>query len=198
MLRHLLASAAVLATLACGAAHADSIPGMKGMDHVGITVPDLPAAVSFLTGVLGCSAPAYVIGPFKFDDDWMQVHLNVDPRAEISKLAMLRCGNGSNVEVFQYAAAGAGQSEPRNSDVGGHHLGFYVEDMAAAVAYLKSKGVKLLGDPTPFQQGPIGGETINYFLTPWGMQMELVSYPKGMNYEQGAAVKLWTPKDPAH
>ena len=197
-MRSLLASAALLAVLATGDAHADSIPGMKGMDHVGITVPDLGQAVGFLTDVLGCSPPAYVVGPFKFDDDWMQVHLNVDPRAEISKLAMLRCGNGSNVEVFQYSAAGAAQQEPRNSDVGGHHLAFYVEDMGAAVAYLKGKGVKLLGDPTPFQQGPIGGETINYFLAPWGMQMELVSYPKGMNYEQGAPVKLWTPKDPAH
>lgn len=197
-MRSLLASAAVLALLAAGRAHADTLPGMKGMDHVGITVPDLPQAVRFLTDVLGCAPPAYVIGPFKFDDDWMQVHLNVDPRAEISKLAMLRCGDGSNVEVFQYNVAGAAKQDPRNSDVGGHHLAFYVEDMAAAVAYLKGKGVKLLGDPTPFQQGPIGGETINYFLAPWGAQMELVSYPKGMNYEQGAPIKLWTPKDPAH
>lgn len=197
-MKKLLAAAALLAGLSTGAAQADSLPGMKGLDHVGITVPNLDEAVGFLTGVLGCSAPAYVVGPFKFDDDWMQVHLNVDPRAEITKLAMLRCGMGSNVEVFQYSAAGAGVTEPRNSDIGGHHLAFYVEDMAAAVAYLKGKGVKLLGDPTPFQQGPIGGETINYFLAPWGVQMELVSYPKGMNYEQGAAVKLWTPKDPAH
>ena len=197
-MRYLLASAALLALFAAAPARADSVPGLKGMDHVGLTVPDLAQAVTFLTDVLGCSQPAYTIGPFKFDDDWMQVHLNVDPRAEISKLAMLRCGNGSNVELFQYSAAGAATQEPRNSDVGGHHLGFYVEDMAAAVAYLKGKGVKLLGDPTPFQQGPIGGETINYFLTPWGAQMELVSYPKGMNYEQGAPVKLWSPKDPAH
>ena len=197
-MKNLLAAAALLAVFTAGTARADAIPGIKGMDHVGITVPDLAQAVSFLTDVLGCSPPSYAIGPIAMEGDWMQVHLNVDPRAEISKLAMLRCGNGSNVEVFQYKAAGAGQAEPRNSDVGGHHLGFYVEDMAAAVAYLKGKGVKLLGDPTPFDQGPIGGETINYFLTPWGLQMELVSYPKGMNYEQGAPVKLWTPKDPAH
>jgi catechol 2,3-dioxygenase-like lactoylglutathione lyase family enzyme len=197
-MRNLLASAALLALCAGSAAHADMLPGLKGMDHVGITVPDLGQAVGFLTDVLGCAAPSYTVGPFKFDDDWMQVHLNVHPRAEIAKLAMLRCGNGSNVEVFQYNVADAATAPPRNSDVGGHHLAFYVEDMAAAVGYLKGKGVKLLGDPTPFAQGPIGGETINYFLTPWGMQMELVSYPHGMNYEKDAATKLWTPKDPAH
>ena len=194
----LAAALAVVWTAAAPYAQADQLPGMRGMDHVGITVPDLAQATGFLTDVLGCSEPAYAVGPFKFDDDWMQVHLNVEPRAEIAQLAMVRCGNGSNVEVFQYKADGASLAEPRNSDVGGHHLAFYVEDMAAAVAYLKSKGVRLLGDPTPFSQGPIGGETINYFLAPWGMQMELVSYPNGMNYEKGAARKLWTPKDPGH
>jgi catechol 2,3-dioxygenase-like lactoylglutathione lyase family enzyme len=193
-----MAVAVTLAAWPPRPARADMLPGMKGMDHVGITVPDLGQAITFLTDVLGCSKPAYAVGPFKFDDDWMQVHLNVDPRAEIAQLAMLRCGNGSNIEVFQYNAAGAAKTEPRNSDVGGHHIAFYVEDMAAAVAYLKSKGVRMLGDPTPFAQGPIGGSTINYFLTPWGMQMELVSYPQGENYEKDGGQKLWTPKDPGH
>jgi catechol 2,3-dioxygenase-like lactoylglutathione lyase family enzyme len=179
-------------------ARADQLPGMKGMDHVGVTVPDLAQATDFMTNVLGCSKPAYLVGPFKFDDDWMQVHLNVNPRDVIAQIAMVRCGNGSNVELFQYNAEGANRVEPRNSDIGGHHLAFYVDDMAAAVAYLKSKGVRLLGDPTPFAQGPIGGETINYFLTPWGMQMELVSYPNGMNYAKDGGPKLWTPKDPAN
>ncbi len=197
-MRRLLSAAALAALLIAPGARADMLPGMRGMDHVGLTVPDIDQAIAFLTDVLGCSKPAYVIGPFKFNDDWMQVHLNVDPRAEIAKLAMVRCNNGSNVELFQYSAAGQNRTEPRNSDIGGHHLAFYVDDMNAAVAYLKGKGVRMLGDPTPFADGPIGGETIDYFLTPWGAQMELVSYPHGMNYEKDAPQKLWTPKDPAH
>ena len=197
-MRRLLATAALAALLIAPGARADMLPGMRGMDHVGLTVPDLDQAIAFLTDVLGCSKPAYAVGPFKFNDDWMQVHLNVDPRAEIAKLAMVRCNNGSNVELFQYNTAGQNRTEPRNSDIGGHHLAFYVDDMDAAVAYLKGKGVRMLGDPTPFAEGPIGGETIDYFLTPWGAQMELVSYPHGMNYEKDAAQKLWTPKDPAH
>lgn len=197
-MRRLLTAVAVAAALLVPAARADSLPGMRGMDHVGLTVPDLNQAISFLTDVLGCSKPAYAVGPFKFNDDWMQVHLNVNPRAEIAKLAMVRCNDGSNVELFQYDVAGQNRNEPRNSDIGGHHLAFYVDDMAAAVAYLKGKGVRMLGDPTPFKDGPIGGETIDYFLTPWGAQMELVSYPQGMNYEKGAPQKLWTPKDPGH
>jgi catechol 2,3-dioxygenase-like lactoylglutathione lyase family enzyme len=195
-MKHLLLAASLLAGLA-GAARADQVPGIRGIDHVAMTVPDLAQAIAFFDDVLGCSKPSYAVGPFKFDNDWMQVHLNVEPRAEITNLAMLRCFTGANVELFEYKVAGQVKTEPRNSDIGGHHIGFYVDDEAAAVAYLKSKGVKMLGDPTPFDAGPLAGETIDYFLTPWGAQMELLSYPKGLGYEAGAPVKLWTPKDPA-
>jgi catechol 2,3-dioxygenase-like lactoylglutathione lyase family enzyme len=195
--KKLLLAASLLAGLAALPARADQVPGIRGIDHVAMTVPDLDQAVAFFTDVLGCAKPSYQVGPLKFDDDWMQVHLNVDPRAEIAKIAMVRCFSGANVELFQYTVAGQGKTEPRNSDIGGHHIAFYVDDEAAAADYLKSKGVKMLGAPTPFDQGPIAGETIDYFLTPWGAQMEILSYPKGMGYEKGAATKLWTPKAPA-
>ena len=39
---------------AVGAASADSIPGMRGHDHTGITVPDMKQAVDFFTNVVGC------------------------------------------------------------------------------------------------------------------------------------------------
>jgi len=194
-MKHLLLAASVLAGVA-GAARADQVPGIRGIDHVAMTVPNLAQAIALFDDVLGCSKPSYAVGPFKFDNDWMQVHLNVEPRAEITNLAMLRCFTGANVELFEYKVDGQVKTEPRNSDIGGHHIGFYVDDEAAAVAYLKSKGVKMLGDPTPFDQGPLAGETIDYFLTPWGAQMEILSYPKGLGYEAGAPSKLWTPKAP--
>jgi len=70
--------------------------------------------------------------------------------------------------------------------------------MAKAVAYLKSKNVKMQGDPTPLSQGPNAGETFLYFLAPWGMQLEFVSWPNGLAYEKDSKFKLWTPKDPAN
>ena len=41
-------------TLGLGAAHADGLPGMRGHDHTGITVPDMKQAVDFFVDVLGC------------------------------------------------------------------------------------------------------------------------------------------------
>ena len=79
---------------------ADTPPGIRGTDHVGVTVPDMDQATAFFTDVLGCQL-AFTAGPFKSDDDWMQVHLNVDQKAEISSLRMLRCTSGSNIELFE-------------------------------------------------------------------------------------------------
>ncbi len=37
------------------------------------------------------------------------------------------------------------------------------------------------------------GQTWIYFLTPWGMQLEMVSFPHGKEYEKTATTKLWHP-----
>jgi catechol 2,3-dioxygenase-like lactoylglutathione lyase family enzyme len=175
---------------------AGGLPGLRGGDHLGLTVPKLDEAVNFFVDVIGCEA-FYKLGPFKADNDWMQVHLNVDPRAEIPQIRVMRCGSGINLEIFEYSAADQNKKVPRNSDIGGHHLAFYVEDMAKAVEHLKAKGVKMLGEPTTMKEGPSAGETWMYFLAPWGMQLELVSYPKGKAYEKDASGRLWHPGNPA-
>jgi catechol 2,3-dioxygenase-like lactoylglutathione lyase family enzyme len=186
--------AAACLTGAFAPAQAGGLPGMRGADHVGITVPDLKQAVDFLVEVMGCQA-FYKLGPFKADSDWMEVHLNVNPRAEIPTMQLVRCGSGVNLEVFQWTSPDQKKAPPRNSDAGGHHLAFFVDDMDKAVAYLKEKGVKTFGDPTVMKEGPSAGETWMYFLSPWGLQMELVTY-KTKAYEKDMQGKLWNPADP--
>ena len=81
---------------------------------------------------------------------------------------------------------------PRNSDIGGHHVAFYVDDLDAAVEYLRGRGVRLLAGPVASKNAS-AGQRWQYFLAPWGMQFELVSYPGGKAYEDGADVLLWHP-----
>ena len=76
---------ATLALCAPMGALAAGLPGLRGSDHLGITVPKLDEAVDFFVNVIGCEA-FYKMGPFKADDDWMQVHLDVSPRAEIPSM----------------------------------------------------------------------------------------------------------------
>lgn len=168
------------------------LPGLHGTDHIGFTVPNLEQAVDFFVNVIGCEV-FYELGPFQADDDWMLEHLNVHPRTVMRKLKFLRCKNGANFEIFEYESPGQNRLLPSNSDVGGHHLAFYVDDIEVAIEYLKSKGVRILGEPTRRSSGPSGGQTWVYFLTPWGMQLELVSYPEGKQYERETEARLWHP-----
>jgi catechol 2,3-dioxygenase-like lactoylglutathione lyase family enzyme len=175
---------------------AGGMPGLRGTDHIGFTVPDLDQAVRFFVDVIGCEA-FYDLGPFQSDGDWMTEHLNIHPRAVMRRLKFLRCRNGSNFEIFEYESPDQNRTQPRNSDVGGHHLAFYVDDMAAALEHLRRHGVRILGEPTVRESGPSGGQTWVYFLSPWGMQLELVSYPKGKAYERDTPRRLWHPARPA-
>ena len=189
------ASAAVLATTA--AARADGVPSMRGHDHTGITVPDIKQAADFFVNVLGCK-DAMSFGPFA-DEKGTFMHdlLNVNPRAVIHQITLVRCGYGSNIELFQYSSPDQKDMTPKNSDVGGYHIAFYVDDIKAAKDYLDSKGVKTFFGPFPVKEGPAAGQSIVYFLAPWGLQMELITYPDGMAYEKTSPTKLWAPSDPA-
>ena len=168
------------------------LPGLSGTDHVGFTVPDIEEATRFFVDVIGCTL-AYEIGPFVSDDDWMEVQLGVHPRSVIKSLRMFRCKNGSNFELFEYELDGASDAPPKNSDIGGNHLGFYVEDIEAAVAYLKSKGITVQGEIVTMAEGPSKGLSWVYFLSPWGMQLELVSAPNGQHVLNETPDALWSP-----
>ena len=172
------------------------LPGLRGTEHIGFTVPDLEQAHRFFVDVIGCEY-VYTLGPFAHpDDEWMREHMNVDPRTVMRELRFYRCGHGPNFEVFQFEAADGAAPEPKNSDIGGHHLAFYVDDLDAAVAHLKSNGIRVLGEPTASSSHSTGQRWV-YFLSPWGMQFELVSYPEGKAYEATAPVKLWHPARPS-
>ena len=194
ILRNATLAAAVLG--GAGMASAGSIPGMRGHDHTGITVPDMKQAVDFFTEVVGCKK-AMSFGPFADDKGtFMQDLLGVDPKAVIEQVTMVRCGYGSNIELFKYTAPDQKDLTPKNSDIGGFHIAFYVDDVAAAKAYLDGKGVKTRMGPLPVKEGPAAGQTILYFQAPWGLQLEAISYPNGMAYEKGAETVLWSPKNP--
>jgi catechol 2,3-dioxygenase-like lactoylglutathione lyase family enzyme len=161
------------------------LPGLRRLDHVGFTVPDLDEASAFLVDVLGCEY-LYSLGPFQHDDsDWMAAHLAVHPRAVMRENRWFRCGEQAVFEVFSYAAPDQRTTLPKNSDIGGHHVALYVDDLDAAIEHLRSHDVEVLAGPTA-SRGPAEGNRWIYFLAPWGMQFELVSYPGGKAFDRAA------------
>lgn len=170
------------------------LPGLRGVDHVGFTVPDLDEATRFLVDVLGCEY-LYSLGPFLDDGTWMSEHLGVHPRATIPENRFFRCGGHAIFEVFAYSSPDQRRDVPRNSDIGGHHVALYVDDLDAAVSHLKQHDVTVLGDPTA-SSGAHQGQRWVYFRAPWGMQLELVSYPHGKAADPQAAAR-WAIAAPA-
>jgi len=168
------------------------IPSATHVDHIGLTVPDLDEAVAFFVDVLGCEL-AYELGPIEREDDVFERQLGVHPRASM-RVATLRCGPVTNLEVFEYTAPDQKTKLPKNSDHGGHHLAFFVTDMKAAVAYLREQpGVTVLGDPQT-DSGLIEGNEWVYFLAPWGLQMEVRRWGRGQPYEKTTGVRMFGPE----
>ena len=146
---------------------------IRAVDHVGITVPNLEAAVIFFREAFGYQE-LYRLGPFEADDDWMTRRLGVHPRARIPQVADLERGSGARLELFHYETPDQNTDIPRNSDLSGHHIAFSVDDMAVALSHLRHHGGEVMDEPTVVATGPSAGETWVYVRAPWGLQLELV------------------------
>ncbi|WP_052675554.1 VOC family protein [Agrobacterium arsenijevicii] len=169
------------------------LPGLRGTDHIGLTVPNLDGAIAFFCDVIGCEL-IYRAGAFSDEGTFMADQLNVHPRSRIRGVAFLRCHNNSNYELFEYEGPDQANAIAKNSDIGGHHLAFYVDDMEKAIAHLRENNVRLLGKPVVEPEGPDERTTWLYFLAPWGLQMELMHYPHGKGYEATTRARLWDPR----
>lgn len=168
-------------------------PVVKGIEHIGITVPDMKTALPFFKDILGFT-PVTEIGPFELDDAWREKY-KIHSGAQVEKIVSLRAGDGANIELFEYKSPKGNKEVPYGDDLGWNHTAFYTDDINNSVKYLKSKGITVLSDPNVSTAGPTAGESWVYFLAPWGAQFELVSYPNGKAYEkENPQTKLWSPK----
>ncbi len=175
------------------------LPGLSHVDHVGLTVPDLDAAVRFYCDVIG-GHELYRLGPFDAADmprmadgrDWADAHINV--AGALLTIAMLSIGPNLMLELFQYDRPADRRAEPpRNCDCGGHHIAFKVENLDAAKNHLAKNGCKVMEGPIVLDQGPCATTRVNYVLDPWGNQLELVEYTT-QAFEASAPVKIYRPQ----
>lgn len=164
-------------------------PGIVGIDHVGINVPDLDQAVAFFHDLFGFE-PVTRIGPVKMDAAWKRAN-RIHDGADTVSLVMLRAGDGANIELFAYSPAAGSATQPHGDDIGATHIALYTSDIDGAKAFLESKGIAFRSSINA-GAGDTEGERWVYFVTPWGAPFELTSYPNGKAYERrNPAVKLW-------
>jgi Raf kinase inhibitor-like YbhB/YbcL family protein len=164
------------------------IASARNVDHVGVVVPNLEQAVNFFVDVIGADL-LWKAGPLKEDSK----HSPTGKPLTVS-LAMLRLGPNLNLELLQYdTGANRDNQMPKATDPGTTHIAFFVADIDEASAYLKAKGVRLFPGPIEALAEPKRGEKIQYFLTPWGMYLELVARPEHLPYEKGTTARLYGP-----
>jgi len=164
-------------------------PRVYGMHHIGITVPDIEEGIGFFQAVFG-AIEVFRTGPFDVDADFMANKLGAAAHSHIRDLAFLRCGEGTSVELFEYAGEENKEPPKRPSEVGGMHLCFEVEDVFAAAERLRSIGVAMLDGPNLVETGPLAGFNWIYFRAPWGLVLEVASFDK-LGYEDGSPHRLW-------
>ena len=158
----------------------------RHVDHVGITVPDLDAAIRFFENALGADL-LWKLGPFDETPTGVKIRS--------INLAMLRLGPNINVELMVFDADGQRRTMPSNIDYGATHVAFFVDDIDAAAKSLKENGAELLKGPLDAKGDVKQGERIWYFKTPWGAFMEILWRPEHLGYENQTKSRLFQPLD---
>ncbi|MEU2993829.1 VOC family protein [Streptomyces griseoincarnatus] len=156
---------------------ASGVPTARRVDHVALTVPDLDAAVTYTTEMLGGEL-VYRLPPLSRDDDWMREHLDVPPRAT-AEIALVRLGPTTNLELFEYTAPGRAALPPGPHDPGAPRLGLRADDVDAVLEVLGARGhTEPFGPARTVGSGLWAGTRWVRLPTPLGVPLELRSVPK--------------------
>jgi catechol 2,3-dioxygenase-like lactoylglutathione lyase family enzyme len=114
---------------------------VQKIDHVGIVVNDLAAALAFFLDV-----GLQLQGEGRVEGEWVDNVIGLHNSAVA--YAMLRTPEGeANIELIQFyrPSSEKDRERPLANTVGIRHIAFVVEDMEAVVAKLKKQGAEMVG-----------------------------------------------------
>ena len=117
------------------------MPGIQRLDHIGITVADLPAATAFFVG-LGCEVEGTTFVEGAFIDTVTGIP---DSRSEIVMLQPPGGGTRLELATFIRPDHEPGSPNAMANELGIRNLGFEVDDVAAIVERLARDGYGLVG-----------------------------------------------------
>ena len=140
-----------------------TLPGLLGLDHVGIAVPDLEAALNFYSGLLGLQV----------------VHREENLDQQVAELMLTTPEAGSNNGQLQLVMPLPGNSTLKRflmrRGSGLHHVAYAVSDVRSASSILRHRGLQVLYDSP---RAGTRGSQIN-FVHPkdtGGVLLELVEH----------------------
>ncbi|QXE03249.1 VOC family protein [Terribacillus sp. DMT04] len=170
---------------------------IRGIDHIGITVPDMEEATAFLQNAFDAKVAYDSKKPEEgaMGGEEIETILGLKKGSEVVHMRVVSIGNSISMELFQYQ--GIEQRKPSNpDDLGIQHFAVYVDNMAEAVTKFEQAGGQLNTKPTKILNEIEGNAEENQFAygtAPWGMVVELITYPNGIEYPSDSNAKRFTP-----
>ncbi|MDM4762023.1 DUF296 domain-containing protein [Galbitalea sp. SE-J8] len=167
----------------------------RGVNHIGLTVPDLDQATAFLRAAFGARV-AYD-GLTRDDEPRrgpdIERALGLPPGAAIVAQRMIRIGTGPGLEVFELEHTDP-QPAAGLADLGWGHVSLLVDDLDAVLARATAAGGRALDAPHPnSRHEDTPGNASIYVLAPWGSIIELQTLPNGHWYGSGSETDVWSP-----
>ena len=169
---------------------------IRGIDHFGMTVPDLDAASRFLEQAFDAK-PLYdnikrTDAPF--EGAMAEALVGMAPGTVLITMRMMQLGNGPGIELFEIRGSDQ-RPVARLSDYGLQHFAVYVDDIALATRRFVAAGGTMFSGPNETDGLEKGdGNRWHYGRTPWGSLVELISLPGGGAYEETTPLRRWQPQ----
>ncbi len=140
------------------------------LDHTGLVVPDLDAAVAFYAAAFDMTVVSR-----ESDTDVPSAAIGLPGEHVRLRGAILRAGT-TYLELHQYLTP-VGTGERRVCDTGFGHIAFAVPDINEAYRFLIDRGVTFNSEPQLIATGGLAGRRWVYGQDPWGNVIELGQNP---------------------
>lgn len=172
----------------------DTQPRPRGIQHIGITVPDIEAATDFLVRGVGAELAYEALTPHDEPRQGAEVErqLGLPSGAAIHRQRMVVIGEGPGLELFEIS--GEQREAAGLADFGLNHLSLYVDDIEGSLARLVEAGGEALSEVhgnSRYEDSPGNGSV--YVRAPWGMLIELQTIPSGHYYPEDSPTRVWMP-----
>ena len=145
---------------------------VRGIDHAGITVASVEAALGFYRDLLGLRVTG------EGEDEGPELDAIVGLTGVRMRYAELDLGGGQLLEILEYRSPKGTPLEQRPCDPGASHLALRVDDVDAVWQRLDAAGAAVGSPPTTISEpGPWNGARCAYVDDPDGRSVELIQRP---------------------
>ncbi len=170
---------------------------VRAIDHIGITVPNIEEAATFLEQAFGATALYDNIIPTDSPQTGAEAEakLGFAKGSAIIHMRMMRLGDGASIELFEMKVPGERKKDIIPSDIGLQHFAVYTENIDETKKKFIEAGGKVLEGPNEMlgREGGAGNQFM-YAITPWGTFVELITYPSELEIEKTTPLRRWKPQ----